>query len=277
MLVGTRTGEPVEGIQFACGTTPGKDHRAVNRNNHDAFAICDGEDYFVGVVADGCGSGAHSEVGAKIGALLCARLLDKHTRWAYPLNLDRFRHDLMWNLEVIAGSMKGPGKLTDIVSDYLLFTLVAIAMNRNTTRLLMFGDGVFSLNGKVQVIESPNNCPAYISYDLLDTGSEAPIAPTVNLEVPTDDVFSFLIGSDGVQDLMAAEGLALPSKPKESVLPLDDLWTNERFYRNSDNLNRYLTLVNKETVRLDRESDVLERHRGHLSDDTTLIVGRTNA
>ena len=65
-------------FEIAAGTVSGRDHRQAGKNNHDAYVFSSDASGTVAVVCDGCGSGRHSEVGAKIGARLVAGALRRH-------------------------------------------------------------------------------------------------------------------------------------------------------------------------------------------------------
>ena len=64
-------------FESAAASIVGTDHRKpfVWKNNQDAFVIRSRGDLLVGVVADGCGEGPYSELGARIGANMLANRL----------------------------------------------------------------------------------------------------------------------------------------------------------------------------------------------------------
>ena len=80
---------------------------------------------------------------------------------------------------------------------------------------------------------------------------------------PTAEVDSILIGTDGLAGLV--EG---------GTLPLRELWSEDRFFRNPAVLTRHLTLVNRPQTRIDWERRRVERAGGLLSDDTSVVVMR---
>ena len=51
---------------MAAGSAIGREHRRLGRNNQDAWACAVGPGLLVAAVADGCSSGAHTEVGARL-------------------------------------------------------------------------------------------------------------------------------------------------------------------------------------------------------------------
>jgi serine/threonine protein phosphatase PrpC len=57
-------------FEYASGSIIGRNHVFAGKNNQDAYRIVANEKFIIAVVCDGCGSGKHSEVGAKLGARL---------------------------------------------------------------------------------------------------------------------------------------------------------------------------------------------------------------
>jgi serine/threonine protein phosphatase PrpC len=60
----------VNSLEYAIGSIIGRNHVLAGKNNQDAYRIVSNEKFIIAVVCDGCGSGKHSEVGAKLGARL---------------------------------------------------------------------------------------------------------------------------------------------------------------------------------------------------------------
>jgi len=52
-------------FEYASGSIIGRNHVLAGKNNQDAYHISVNERFIAVVVCDGCGSGKHSEVGAK--------------------------------------------------------------------------------------------------------------------------------------------------------------------------------------------------------------------
>jgi len=53
-------------FDIAAASVIGREHARAGRNNQDALSLLAQGEVLAAVVADGCGSGAHSEVGAQI-------------------------------------------------------------------------------------------------------------------------------------------------------------------------------------------------------------------
>jgi hypothetical protein len=231
-------------FEVAGGTVAGRDHVLLGRNNQDALCWSETPAGLVAVVADGCGSGIHSEVGAQLGARLVTeilrglgpRLADERPEAV----LDRARLDLLAQLRVLANAMGG--SLTQVVSDYLLFTLQGFVVGPHTTFVFGIGDGSVAVNGEICRLVAPDNAPAYAGYGLL---GEAP-AFTVHACLPTRDVRSLLVGTDGLDE----------------VPHIAPFWDEDRYFTNPHNVTRRLR-------QLSRPSQGLT-----LPDDTTLVAAR---
>lgn len=259
-------------FSIAAGSIVGRDHLLssellIGKNNQDAYAwATSSEGPIVGVVCDGSGSAPDSEVGAKLAArLLTDRLL--HTTC-----LPRARDDLLAHLRVLAHAMSG--SFTENVNRYFLFTILGFIITPDETFIFSAGDGLFSVNGETRQIDpEEGNRPRYLAYRMLQM--EDPGLESVDLEVvyrlPTAEVESLLIGTDGLSDFIAKEHTPLPGST-ERLGPLSQFWEEERFFRNRDAIRRRLSLANSQKVTIEEGQRVL--HPGLLGDDTTLIVAR---
>lgn len=99
-------------FEVAGGSVVGTAHGRIGRNNQDAWAVRAGPEGVVAIVADGCGSGGSSEVGARLGATLLAEGLLRRLRWPDPARpfgeaeaatlLEGARQDLLAHLARLA-------------------------------------------------------------------------------------------------------------------------------------------------------------------------------
>ncbi len=110
----------------------------------------------------------------------------------------------------------------------------------------------------------PGNAPPYLGYALIDSAID-PMLLRFNVfaTMPTEQLQSFLLGTDGVEDLVQLWDTILPNGKPIGVI--DRLWEEDRFFTNPDMLRRHLALVN---------GGIDHRHPGGLTDDTTAVVGR---
>lgn len=275
-------------------------HRERNKegNGQDALAITVvntvlGETQIL-IVIDGCGSGDHSEVGAKIGARILTESIKRQLlRWNKPAFnddqtsqmpprlqflkiLERARQDTLARLRILAQDMGG--SFSQTVSDYFLFTVVGAILTQEFCCFFSRGDGVIVINEEEHWIEpDAGNAPVYLAYALVESSltDHRPEALTFDIlqVVATERLEHFLIGTDGLRHFVDASHLPLPGKT-DLVGPLSQFWKDPRYFKNSDNVRRRLALVNKPAVVPDWDAHRLITYTGHLKDDTTLIVGR---
>src|SRR5262249_45180233 len=150
-------------------------HALSGKANQDAYAWAVQGDVLVAAVCDGCGSSAHSEVGAWIGVRLCTALLarrlaggaalDERTLW------DALREDVLSALRELATAMGG--SLARTVTDCFLFTVVGLALVGERGCVFAAGDGIAAVDGAVTRLGPfPGNEPPYLAYALISR--EAP-------------------------------------------------------------------------------------------------------
>jgi hypothetical protein len=260
----------VASFDIAAASVIGREHVRTGRNNQDSLHVCTQGEVLAAVVTDGCGSGAHSEVGAQLGARCVGRavhaVLGQGVGVEEPEFLER----------VSAQVLKFLGSLTEqlgtsLVGEHLLFTVVGAVVTPRSTLVFSAGDGLWALNGEVHALGPfPGNAPPYLAYGLLPQGA-------VKLErqalVPTDEVVALMLGTDGAADLSKLTEAKVPES-EEPVGPLSQFWTNERYFQNPDALRRRLSLLGRESVKADFTARRMVRTPGLLADDTTLIVLR---
>jgi hypothetical protein len=262
-----------QAFEVAAGSVLGREHAAAGRNNQDAFCWLSAPGLTLGVVSDGCGSGRHSELGARLGARLAVESLRREAARLALLPaeevLETVRRALLAELERLARGLGG--RLEQVVADYLLFTLVGAAITESDAVVFCLGDGVAALNGRTALLALPDNAPPYLAY-ALTRPSDAPRF-RILWRLPAEQVDSILLGSDGVADLVREEARRLPGRPEPSG-PLRQFWEEDRYFRNPAGLTRRLTLLNRPASRIDWERRRVERELGLLPDDTTLVVIR---
>ncbi|MEI6835869.1 MAG: protein phosphatase 2C domain-containing protein [Candidatus Falkowbacteria bacterium] len=271
-------------FQIAGGSVTGTDHSLPGKpgakNNHDAFLWKVSPEVKVAIVCDGCGSGAHSEVGAKLGAELISQIILNqyiqlvHYQPGAQITRENFwlrvKKEIVNQLTLITGLL-GPS-LTKVVNDYFLFTFVGVLITPETTYIFSVGDGLYCLNGDLHLL-GPfiNNAPPYFAYNL--TGSniketnENWLDIQINEATATSEVKSILIATDGAEKFSKIANQAVPGK-QELIGPLSQFWEQDFFFDNPDQVRRRLNIINRETV---QNQTVIG---GPLKDDTTLIVIR---
>lgn len=278
----------MKGFLVAGGSVPGTDHIKPGQpgwtNNQDAFAWHADEDLLIAVTCDGCGSTPYPEVGSRLGSRMAIKRIVAHmraglwTRKDRSLALDALADDMEYYLRQICRMLADQEFEAQVANDHFLFTLMVAIMTKDETHVLSFGDGVFALNGEVFGIAPVGiNSPPYLGQKLVPGAmAEKFLHFTMQRTMPTKDVHSLLIGSDGVKDLIAVSDKLLPGT-KEPLGPISQFWTDDLFVRNPDAIRRRLAMANKSTVdySIDGEgrlTDVPRIKKGLLRDDTTLVL-----
>lgn len=238
----------MESIEIAAGSVIGAEHRRTDRPNQDAAVWRRGNGVIAAVVADGCGSGRHSEVGARVGAALWAEALCRR-----GADLERARRDTVAQLRILATAMGGD--LVEVVREHFLFTLVGCAIAGGQVVVHAIGDGLYAIDGEVASLGPfPDNQPPYLGYDLIGDGA-GEIA--VCAARPVAGLRSIALATDGAAGLDVA---AMAVDPRSTG--------------NRDAIRRRLALINREVIEPDWEARRLRRSRGPLADDTTVLIIR---
>jgi Protein phosphatase 2C len=270
-------------FQVAGGTVTGTEHVRLGRNRQDAYRVESCPNALVAVVCDGCGGSPFSEVGAHVAARMTARRLLAHLAAAPSRSpaelLERTRLDVLAHLLALAEGMGGPP--AEVVHDYLLFTTVGAAIDRDRSFFFSLGDGLIVVNGAVTGIPRfPGNAPPYMAYSLIPGYAEhahslhsaEALAFQIHECLPTQELRHFVVGSDGAVDLVAAQGRKLPGRG-QLLEPVSRFW-EEDFYSNPRKIDRFLRLANEPAAVIDWQGHRRVIENGLLPDDTTLVVGR---
>lgn len=265
-------------FEVAAGSIAGTKYRRQGINNQDAYYSRNGPEATVAVVCDGCGSGKHSEVGAKIGARLVveaiARLLPHQSHTASEF-WELVRQEVLQGMKTLALNMGGDDNsvVKDIVYDYFLFTIVGALITPEGATIFAKGDGVIFLNGEyIPLGPFANNAPPYLGYALISPESDRSLLEVCR-SIPLEEVESILIGTDGVLDLMQLSGKNFPGKT-EPIGSISQFWQQDRYFQNPDMVRRQLSLINRESSQINWEQQEVNKQGGYLPDDTTLIAIR---
>ncbi|MDD3900675.1 MAG: protein phosphatase 2C domain-containing protein [Fermentimonas sp.] len=218
-------------IKIASGSIIGSVHHKMCYNNQDHYIVEQNDDYIIGLVADGCGSGANSEVGAKL-CLQFIRSFISHAirsnaHWKETLEIEIHKY-----LEQLV-TLHNPANSNHFIHENLLFTLVGFVVYNDEVTLFNAGDGVICINHDIKVIDQ-NNQPKYIAYGLQEKGQY------MNFEsYPIIEVSQLLVSSDGLEDLL------------EKNISINELF-NDDFFVKEVNLNAWLYgLLNKNVLQDD--------------------------
>lgn len=258
----------------AGGRVCGTEHRRTGRGCQDAFAWQRVDGCLLATVADGCGSGRYSEVGAILGvrlwtAALADLMRESGTLFAAgdvdaPQLVRALRADI-WPqararvAERLSGLARGMGgSVADNVRSHLLFTLVGALVTPAHTVVYSLGDGVYGINGGlVEIGPFPENRPPYLSYDVVE---ERPVWPVVvNACWASDAVQSVILATDGLAPLLAE-----PTLVQEFARP--------RYVRNRDAVRRRLSVLNRERRTIFWDERRVLKESGRFADDVALII-----
>lgn len=269
------TAGSLESFEVAGGSVLGYEHRRIGKNNQDAYHIWHSDHLIIAVVCDGCGSSPQSEVGAQIGVKLVTEvILQQYQTQADPttLNWSQIHQNLLDRLALIISTMGNHP--IEMIQNYWLFTIVGAVIQPDSVTLFSAGDGVIIVNDQlIPLGPFPNNAPPYLAYSLCSTDLDQLFGFTLHQVIPRSQLRSLLLGTDGVQDLISAADRPLPGK-SETVGTISQFWNDDQYFLNPDQIRRRLALINRDICTPDWQKQSLNRERGLLPDDTTLIVIR---
>ena len=258
-----------EQYEVAGGSTVGRDHRLIPKNNHDAWTVRRSDDLTVCIVADGCGSGKHSEIGANLGVQLLSEHLVREYSDPATVSWQRAERAVLSHIDILARAMSEDYR--KVIENYFLFTYVGVVIGREKSVFFACGDGLIAINDTLRALGPfPGNMPPYLCYQLIS--ENVSIDPGLIrliplIEVANEDMDTFMIATDGVDDLLKAQEERMPGLTKQ-VGPLSQFWSDERYFRgNPEIVSRQLKLIGRDWPRESPEA-------GLLSDDTTIVVGK---
>lgn len=259
-----REGEVLSRFDIAGGSVTGRSHALAGRCNQDAYAFRADGDRLVAAVCDGCGSGAHSEVGAQLGARLVTGMLLRRLVEGAALDdaalWDALRLDVLAALRPAA--VAAGASIATTVSDLLLFTIVGVAVSGDAGVVFAAGDGIAAIDGEVHRLGPfPGDAPPYLGYGLLEDTKAHGFTIVRTFAAGARHV---LVGTDGAAALADID----------DGRRLRELWETDRHFQNRDALRRTLALHNREEARPIWDERRFERRRGLFEDDATVIVVR---
>jgi hypothetical protein len=249
-------------ISIATGTVLGREHARLGRNNQDAVAVARDGEWVVAVVTDGCSSAPASEVGARLGAtFLAAHVPAIARRGGSPAEVARASSAALLEYlgTVVRGLAPTGGDAAAVVHDHLLFTFLCGVVGPSRAFVFGAGDGVFSIDGRVTVLDSgPENAPDYLAYGLLASLAPATGPTRVHADVDASKLRSLVVATDGMVDLLARANEPLANGETQGDLrPFEE---RAAFVTNPSLVQKRLVVIGELNAR--------------LRDDTTLAVLR---
>jgi len=230
------------------------------------LAVAENDFGMCAIVCDGCGSSKLAEVGAQMVSRFLAneavRLLSEESRGMVFRDglFEALRKNALYFIKSTADMIGG--QFSAVIADYFLFTVVGALITEEKTWIFTLGDGCFSINENVTVIDQ-NNRPRYLSYALVPNQhmKEDPCALdfVINEELSTSDLVSLVIATDGAIEIEEKKDLELSVLGKtQHVQGLSQFETNDKYINNRSMLQKRLV--------------VLGINHRILRDDTTLIL-----
>ncbi len=262
-------------------TVPGHKHIKELRNNQDGYHIMRSDNLLIGVVTDGCTTSkkySNNEVGAKLFPSLIAKVIsDRIQDHEESVLTERFwhlvSHDVLTKIGTIADML--PGRKSEIIKDYLLFTIVGFVVYEDMVTLFNCGDGVYGVNNKIQIIKpSPTELQPYLSYQLtsLDDTNLLPHCRIKILDMmKLEDLHNLIIATDGLVDILSLDNKIIPMT-KTPAGQLAQFWSDEKILANPHIAQNKLAAMNKKSFTVHYENREVTHFDELMEDDTTFIV-----
>lgn len=190
-------------LALSSASVVGRLHLTKEANSQDCCACWSGTSptgspVSVGVVADGCGSGAHSELGAR--ALVTAitnrashLLLHGHNASSIAASLVDKSVSVLRILARTLYPAETFGPRSDFIANHLLCTLLFFIDDGETLSITAYGDGVIQINDEIHVLDC-DNTPGYLGYHLLSKAPE----PTFSCVVQSRSIQRLVLATDGL-------------------------------------------------------------------------------
>ena len=261
--------------EWAAGSVQGREHWLARRNRQDATCVLATPRAIVVVVSDGCGSAAHSEIGARLLATTVARTLAREfARRREVAAALRIQHALDEALAILARlAAIGDGLAAAFVADHLLATMLAAIITPSRATVVRVGDGIVGVNGAIASHRAPGNAPPYLAYRLLPDDAHRftreSLAPVVEWDGDARELDSLVLATDGADELPGA---------REGGHETLRAWlADDASFQKPHALERRLACLARDEQRIDWEAQVVHRRPGVLRDDTSVALLRRRA
>ena len=281
--------ETLHNFEIAGGTVAGTRHIKRGINNQDFYSFIRTDDYIVAIVSDGCGSGLHSEVASKIQTNFLIQAIAKQYETSFP---ELGKHILLYpnfwkeieksvlnSIEVLAHQMGT--NLRSTIVNYFLATCVGVLITKQYTQIFSCGDGVFILNGDINLLGPfEGNMPPYLAYAITGSSITDKNPELLGLYrhevISTDHLHSLLLGTDGIEDLIKKSNSFFPGQEK-NIGNISQFWENDTYFQNPQFISNTLRMMNTEKKIPQWQDENILKYEGVLSDDTTLLTIRKKA
>lgn len=249
-------------------------------NNHDSMSMIHKPEVLISVVCDGCGSGAHSEVGAKLGSKILSELIYKNIAYiarggrkfgdhnfpGYEDGFNIIEQQFLAQISTLASSMSDSlSSFRDVINDYFLFTTVGFIVLNYNTYTFSLGDGSLLVNGKEYCQkEYPGNAPPYFAFKLTAPGHHD--YEDLKFDVishSTGDIETIMSATDGVDYIHENKDLLIKKKPVGD----SNQFIERHFWGEGEgNVQKRLNILSRDVVK----DNIVKP--SFLKDDTTVVV-----
>lgn len=252
------------------GSVIGRLHVDKHMNNQDSHAILYNDDFIIAVISDGCSGAPRSEVGSYLTAHYVARSIA--AKLPIPDDIDKMMEEVRLDTSSFLRNIASQLSHSMIsLQDALLATALGFVVTPKLSFFFSIGDGCFYLNGdEISLNNEHASKPDMVVYQainpaLLDEGVRHPFAVYAFL---TDTIRTMVVASDGLHNLLQAEGQTWPGNIHRKITPLDE------FVKLA--IQPQLWGIGKTVYRAqyDRNLDVATQtvEKSPLLDDTTIIA-----
>lgn len=263
----------MKGFATAWGTTPGKKHRGpVLTRNQDSHAVHGTESLLTLTVSDGVSEAPLSHLGSGLLAEWATELMHAFadTDLTDPRIWEAIANQLADRIRTVAGwSYKS---LKEAVLETWVATIGSIAIGPEYTILAAFGNPRFYVNGELIAFDDANiekHQPACVAYLVVESTLPDTELCFKLVVYRTEDLEHALVASDGLDDVIEAEGTRIACGRGARVQPISYFWENDEFFVDPGALTGYLDRMGRDMV---SPGDILLG--GKLSDDVTICVAR---
>lgn len=251
------------------GQSIGHDHLRLGMNCQDGGMLVSSENLVVGVVCDGCGSGAYSEVGARAGAEFAIARIVRWLQQGVPIEAipERLFPEMIGYLQGQL-ALVNPVDPVSFVIHYLLFTMIGVIIVGDQGLIFASGDGVVIQDDDV-TIRDEGNAPRYLGYHLFETDALEGIALPDKFDIyPLETGWRrILIATDGFDPAVQAEVWQVTEEQRGLQQRLYTWQTQQAHFRDD------VTVVTVERLHLPTDTAELPAIEGieELSDSESLV------
>jgi hypothetical protein len=241
----------------------------LNKPNQDFHFLINEEDIAIGMVSDGCGSGAHSQ----FGSITICRVAEGLLRKSIPDFLKGERAILPglfnWLTKHIQYGLMEAINLMNLrdpaeAGQFMLATMLGFVLTEKDLIIFHCGDGYYRMEANVIhdcSIQFEGNAPPYLAYSLFPR--QLPQYEDLDIKYSVHsaaDLRNLIVSTDGIEEVPYTQ--------------LAELTTKDLYVKNPSALQRFLQKRAKEEIQIDFDNRDMKKIPALLKDDTTTILVR---